>query len=103
MYFIAAECLKTTNITQAASLVNTVRTHRGIGAAVINASTFDDVMVSEFRKEFIGEGQLFFYHKRLNHTFIPNASNFNLIALKGYKLPMPQSEYQNASGRVDNQ
>ncbi|RZM29839.1 MAG: RagB/SusD family nutrient uptake outer membrane protein, partial [Pedobacter sp.] len=102
VYFIAAEALKSSNITRAAELINTVRTHRGLTATPINADNFDAVLMQEFRKEFIGEGQLFFYYKRKNLARIPKAANYDIISLKGYKLPIPVSEFSNAPGRVDN-
>ncbi|MNK03632.1 SusD family protein [compost metagenome] len=102
MYFIAAEAQKSTNITLAAGLINEVRLHRGVPSIPINSTNFDAVLLQEFRKEFIGEGQLFFFHKRKNDAAIPKASGLNLIALKGYKLPIPVSEFSNAPGRVDN-
>ena len=102
MYFIAAEALKSTNISEAANMINTVRTHRGLTSTTIDATNIDAVLVSEFRKEFIGEGQLFFYHKRKNTAKIPRAASYDIIALKGYKLPIPVSEFNNAPGRVDN-
>jgi hypothetical protein len=101
MYFIAAECLARTNITAAADMLNAVRTHRGLAATPVDASNFETIMAAEFRREFIGEGQLFFYYKRLNKANIPRGSDFNMIQLKAYKLPMPRSEYENAS-RTDN-
>ncbi|WP_443937767.1 RagB/SusD family nutrient uptake outer membrane protein [Pedobacter sp. MW01-1-1] len=102
MYFIAAEAQKLSNITAAANMINQVRLHRGLTATTINTTNFDAVLVQEFRKEFIGEGQLFFFHKRKNNATIPRSSGLNLIALKGYKLPIPLSEFSNSQGRVDN-
>lgn len=102
MYFIAAEAQKSTNITAAAAMINEVRLHRGLLSTTINASNFDAVLLQEFRKEFIGEGQLFFFHKRKNNAAIPRAAGLNLVTLKGYKLPIPVSEFSNAPGRVDN-
>lgn len=102
MYFIAAEAQKSTNITVAAELINEVRLHRGLTSTTINAANFDAVLLQEFRKEFLGEGQLFFYHKRKNNAAIPRAAGLDLITLKGYKLPIPVSEFSNAPGRVDN-
>lgn len=102
MYFIAAEALKSTDIAGAAKLINTVRTHRGLSETTIDPGNIDAVLSQEFRKEFIGEGQLFFYYKRKNLSRIPRATSFDIIALKGYKLPIPVSEYNNAPGRVDN-
>ena len=102
MYFIAAEAQKNTDVTVAAGLINDVRSQRGLTSATINASNFDEVLVQEFRREFLGEGQLFFFHKRKNNAAIPKAAGLNLITLKGYKLPIPLSEFNNAPGRVDN-
>lgn len=102
MYFIAAEALKNTNIQAAAAMINEVRTHRGLTATTIDASNIDAVLLQEFRKEMIGEGQLFFYHKRKNSARIPRAATYDIITLKGYKLPIPVSEFNNAPGRVDN-
>lgn len=102
MYFIAAEAQKNTNITAAAELINTVRRHRGISDTNIDAGNFEAVLAQEFRKEFLGEGQLFLFHKRKNNSIIPRATGINPVALKAYKLPMPLSEYSNAPGRVDN-
>jgi len=102
MYFIAAEAQKSTNITVAAGLINTVRRSRGLTDATINAANFDNVLLQEFRKDFIGEGQLFFFHKRKNNSAIPRATGLNLIDLRAYKLPMPVSEFNNAPNRVDN-
>lgn len=102
MYFIAAEAQKNTNITVAAAMINEVRLHRGLPSTTINASNFDATLLQEFRKEFIGEGQLFFFHKRKNNAAIPRAAGLDLITLKGYKLPIPVSELSNAPGRVDN-
>lgn len=102
MYFIAAEALKNSNPTLAAEMINEVRIHRGITATLIDASNIDAVLLQEFRKEFIGEGQLFFYHKRKNTARIPRAASYDIISLKGYKLPIPVSEFNNAPGRIDN-
>ncbi|MBV7533449.1 RagB/SusD family nutrient uptake outer membrane protein [Chitinophaga sp. sic0106] len=103
MYFIAAECLQKTNYDKAVTYINAVRQGRGLKASPIIAADFDAVLTQEYRKEFIGEGQLFFYHKRKNNAAIPKASGLNLIALKGYKLPLPVAEFENGVNRVDNQ
>ena len=102
MYFIAAEALKGTNITAAAAMINEVRLHRGLPATPIDAANFDATLQHEFRKEVIGEGQLFFFHKRKNTTSIPRSAGLNIVTLKGYKLPIPLSEFSNSPGRVDN-
>jgi hypothetical protein len=103
MYFIAAEALKDTDITKASAMINEVRIHRGLTTMNIDRAVFDTVLLQEFRKDVIGEGQLFFFHKRLNSSRIPRSPINDIIAVKGYKLPIPISELNNAPGRVDNQ
>ena len=53
---------------------------------------------SEFRKEMIGEGQMFFFYKRQAMQSIPNGSatsgNMNML-LKNYVVPIPDSEIDN--------
>ncbi|MFC3196115.1 RagB/SusD family nutrient uptake outer membrane protein [Parapedobacter deserti] len=102
MYFIAAEALRDTDMEAAGEMINTVRQHRGLAAIPVDATNFDLVLAQEFRKELIGEGQWFFFQKRKNTPRIPRAANYDIIALKGYKLPIPVSEFNNAPGRVDN-
>ena len=48
-------------------------------------------LVREYRREFIGEGQLFFLYKRLNYPTILR-SDVDPIAEKIYTFPLPQSE-----------
>lgn len=102
MYLIAAEANKNTNIVESAALINTLREQRGLSSTTVDADNIDAVLQHEFRKEVIGEGQLFFYYKRKNLARIPRATSFDVISLKGYKLPIPISEFNNAPGRVDN-
>lgn len=100
MYYILAECRQNTGGDVLAP-VNEVRKHRGIVELTENdLSGFDELLLSEFRKEVLGEGQLFFYYKRLNRAQIKR-TDVDVIALKAYKLPMPKAEYD-SPGRVDN-
>lgn len=95
MYYIAAECLKESDPDSAIVLLNTVRNHRNIGSALdlpqtLSAAGIQQEIFKEYRKELIGEGQLFYYYKRLNLVRIEGAP------LPGndrvYVLPMPDSE-----------
>lgn len=45
----------------------------------------------EYRKEFFGEGQMFFYYKRLNYTSYSWPTSFTLPQ-KAYILPLPKSQ-----------
>ncbi|MBW1655256.1 RagB/SusD family nutrient uptake outer membrane protein [Flavobacterium quisquiliarum] len=92
MYLIAAET--STVPADGIALLNTLRFNRGL----VNLSTsavLTTEIAKEYKKEFIGEGQLFFYYKRNNITAIPNGSaasgNITMGPLQ-YVVPLPDSE-----------
>lgn len=92
MYFIIAEC--EADKTEQLRVLNQVRFNRGLVnlAATVTVNT---ELRKEYQKEFFGEGQLFFYYKRLNITSIPNGSaatgNITMNAAR-YVVPLPLSE-----------
>lgn len=95
-YYIAAEILKDSDKARAITLLNTVRSYRKLGdfplPATLTAHEVNDEIFKEYRKEFLGEGQLFFYYKRLNLPAIEGAgvtANDNI-----YVLPMPDNEVE---------
>ena len=55
-----------------------------------------DYLTLEYRREFFGEGQLFFYYKRLNEERIPDAvsdwENEVRMTKTEYVVPLPESE-----------
>ena len=73
MYYIQAEAaLKDGDKKTAAELLNTVSSHRGIPETSFYYLTENDMdeqfyshIESEYYKEFYGEGQVYFYHKRM--------------------------------------
>ncbi|UKJ09272.1 RagB/SusD family nutrient uptake outer membrane protein [Solitalea lacus] len=71
MYYIAAECAA--DVPTGLSYINQVRTGRGVpaltAANVPDAGSLSNEIMKEYRKEFIGEGQMFFYYKRKNTPF----------------------------------
>ncbi|MEZ0183061.1 RagB/SusD family nutrient uptake outer membrane protein [Flavobacterium oncorhynchi] len=92
MYLIAAETALVP--ADGIAFLNTLRFNRGLtnlGAAV-NVTT---EVTKEYKKEFIGEGQLFFYYKRQNSVTIPNGSatsgNLTMGAAQ-YVVPLPDAE-----------
>lgn len=101
MYFILAEC----DFHDGRSIlndINPIRVGRGI-KAIANEPAPGDVrlmLTTEYRKEFLGEGQLFYYFKRLNQRIIPD-SDKDMPAIKGYVFPLPASEYD-AANRLNN-
>ena len=99
MYYIIVECLlndrKPESLRQAVKCLNTVRSHRGITAVLPETLTLQEVgekLEKEYRKEFISEGQLFFYYKRRGQTVIPGG--VQTMDDKAYRLPFPEVEME---------
>ncbi|MDR6783983.1 hypothetical protein ABIE26_002628 [Pedobacter africanus] len=88
MYYIAAES------EQNVSYLNTVRNNRGL-LNLAGTANLTTELLKEYQKEFFGEGQLWYYYKRLNSTTIPNplsaSGNVTMNATK-YVVPLPLSE-----------
>jgi hypothetical protein len=100
MYYILAECRHHTSGDVLGAL-NEVRRHRGVTElSESDLVNFDALLLSEFRKEVIGEGQLFFYYKRLNSLSIKR-TDVDAVGSGVYKLPIPKDELQNP-GWVSN-
>ena len=90
MYLIKAECdFRSTGSGLAA--LNALRAARNVPALDANPDDFYSELVREYRRELIGEGQLFFLYKRLNRESIIG-TDADVVALKGYTFPLPQSE-----------
>jgi len=92
MFLIASEVLATQGkTTDAAIYFDEFREARGLSKA---GSWVSYYLPLEWWKEFIGEGQLFFYYKRLQKESIPSAIDpFDTsVELKSYVLPMPDGE-----------
>ena len=96
MYLIAAECSGT--LEDAVEYVNELRSHRGFDArSMINAddvteASLQTIIGKEYRKEFISEGQWFFYCKRQNLDALPNVTV--PFSKSYYVLPIPDQEYE---------
>lgn len=95
MYMIAAEASFDTNPTLAVGYFNTLRTHRGIGASLsagISKSDFINELEGEYRKEFYGESQNFFMHKRLNLNIVTTSGLIYPPTDKLFVFPLPVDE-----------
>ncbi|MBQ6032229.1 MAG: RagB/SusD family nutrient uptake outer membrane protein [Prevotella sp.] len=97
LYLIAAEC--ETDFSKALTYLNTLRNKRNCpNVTPRNSEELLNNITSEFRKEMIGEGQMFFFYKRHAMQSIPNGSstsgNMNMI-MKNYVVPVPDSEIDN--------
>lgn len=96
MYYIMAECLKDTDPARAIELLETVRSNRIPDvtplSTTLTADQIQEEIFKEYRKEFLQEGQLFYYYKRRNEANIPGAS---VTPTKNvYVIPLPESENQ---------
>jgi hypothetical protein len=95
MYYISAENYIQTNLPKAIDYLNLVRKSRGIIQDIpVTATAIQvvDELTKEYRKEYISEGQLFFFYKRLGFTTIPNYTGTVNDAI--YVLPYPQAEIE---------
>lgn len=101
MYYIASEAsYNLGDESSALTYYNTVRTKRGIGdsvATVADKATFNNLLLTEARKEFYGESQIFYMYKRLNQgipvssTYIQPASDKIFV----FPLPLDELAYRN--------
>ncbi len=92
LYYILAE----TESANPLAYIDTVRVHRGL-QSLSSSTVLADEIKKEYQKEFFGEGQIFFYYKRLNATTIPSSNstgNVTMTAAK-YVVPLPLSETEN--------
>lgn len=93
MYLIAAECEADLQVA-IESYINKLKIHRGLSeldAHTTNQEMLKTEIANEYRKEFIGEGQLFYYFKRLNVQKLPTIPQF-VESKVIYELPIPWNE-----------
>ena len=96
MYLTLAEALVDTNPVRSAALLNELALNRGISGGIVAsdspASTIREVIYQEYCREFPCEGQMFYYHKRLDLPSIAGGST--LFDKSKYVLWMPQEEIE---------
>lgn len=100
MYYILAECAETPE--NAAFFLNKVREMRGIDPVECNESNRLDEIEKEYRKEFYGEGQMFFFYKRHGyktflHCPVSNMSEQNYM----FSWPDNESLFGKTNGGTD--
>ncbi len=104
LFYYAAECYNNMgDKAKAVNMLNRVRVSRGISYSknLLPTLTTDEInneIEKEWRKEYIGEGQLFFYYKRLGKMIpgSPKAPGNDIFV-----LPIPKDEIE-IGGREDN-
>lgn len=100
MYLIKAECEYRAGNAKAYETWNELRINRKEASLDSNPADFYDELIKEYRREFIGEGQLFFFYKRLNSAII-KGSIVDVIAEKAYTFPLPVSETDAAQRKTN--
>jgi hypothetical protein len=100
MFYIQAEtALKEGNTQQAIDLLNTVLRNRGLTEQYFLTSGLSEIEIKahiekEYYREFFGEGQVFFFHKRRESAQMFNGNNSGSIAVtpESYVVPIPENE-----------
>ena len=93
MYYIAAECATAKlDSLSATNWLDTVRVHRGLQKYTLAALKRDSLNIEiakEYQKEFMGEGQVFYFFKRKNlpfsalpYTKVPVVANASYVFIK---------------------
>ncbi len=89
LYLIAAECAAGD---EGLAYLNELREHRGL-KSLAGSENLEENILLEYKREFIGEGQMFFYYKRKGLDKIGVANDVAIADLKAiYNLPIPLSE-----------
>lgn len=94
MYLIVAEAQLNLGSSDALETLNTLRRSRITNANLSDKGNIDtEILISEMRREFLGEGQIFFQYKRLN-TPIRNILNEVPASNSVFVLPIPENEIE---------
>lgn len=102
MYYIAAECaINKSDLNTGVAYLNQVRQARGLNAlnaaGISNTDSVSNEITREYQKEFIQEGQVFYYYKRLNKDLKLVTATTAANVSGAYVLPVPdkEKEYNN--------
>lgn len=99
MYYIAAECYATGTTpdpAKALELLNIVREKRGLYDPLPASADVMEEIRKEYRKEFLAEGVMFYYYKRLGFTEIPDFE----AAMGDAEYVLPYPDFETESGRI---
>ncbi len=94
MYLIAAEGWMEDDPEHASELLQTFKQSR-TPQEVHPQTVTEELILQEIRKEFVGEGILFFTYKRLHHTILGNNADQQVAASdRIFVFPLPEVEYE---------
>ena len=94
MFYIYAECIYDQNPEKAREMLQYMRSNRNCRTELApdhSKEEFIKLVENEYRREFYGEGQLFFFYKRLGLN-APFTSSQNVIYGDKFVFPIPESE-----------
>ena len=93
VYLMLAECAQTDE--EAISYINKIREHRNCRSVSTQDGDRQTLITKEFAREVLGEGQLYFYYKRLGMESIISGTSatepYNML-LGNYVWPLPKVE-----------
>lgn len=100
LYYIVAECANELgDLPTGLSYLNKVRNARGLNSLtateVPDGSTLAAEISKEYKKEFIQEGQTYFYYKRLNKDLKIESGTTAIVPPNVYVFPIPDKEIEN--------
>nr|WP_121272042.1 RagB/SusD family nutrient uptake outer membrane protein [Pedobacter schmidteae] len=100
LYYIVAECANATSDLPTGLLyLNKVRNARGLNSLteinVPDKVALSNEITKEYKKEFIQEGQTFFYYKRLNKDLKLESGTTVTVPANAYVFPVPDKEIEN--------
>lgn len=96
MFYIAAESIFEKDKELACSLLDEARLNRGLISSIdrsISMADFVKELTLEYRREFIGEGQLFYRYKRLGGNMLKGKAEIEMKQ-SDYTLPLPAVEVE---------
>ena len=100
-YYIAAECLMNSDLSQARVYLNTILADRGATLVPenVSATNFLNEIKNEYMREMWGEGQIFYMYKRfyqvITGVYDANSTGGTNPSTTIYVLPLPESELIN--------
>lgn len=97
LYYIAAEsALAAGDLPAGLAYLNKVRNARGLNSLttvnVPDAVALAAEITKEYKKEFVQEGQTFFYYKRLNKDLKLESGTTAIVPANAYVFPVPDKE-----------
>ena len=95
MYYYVCEYLMDSDLNGAKTELQKLRNARNAKEALIanSPAELEDVIVNDARREFMCEGQLFYFYKRLGRKVVDESGNYTMTE-KDFVLPLPDVELE---------